>query len=322
MGEDPNNFLHGNRLRDAGQPWTWGYVIYRTVYTTESDAIWDSILSKLEAYMFREIDKKLWVDYTTLWPQNSHDSARQTPDAASFAEVREHIQHKVMDDKSLYDGLSIPQVRRKFLEFRELCTGSALLTLMWGMCLIIDQEVLHSIRDAPEPTRRCPEDIGQLSSPGQPFVKVVATTGLNPENGAYDGWMRCSLNYLWMLYITCRRTEMELIFPYHDLATGERDMYEGQALGFRAPSKTPQADITSPEPIFDVREVDRTAPIRSSLAELRAHYAQAGESEVPLHIENMQKMLEEDRRKIFERPEVQELMRRKGIDPDSLPRQL
>lgn len=36
----------------------WGYVIYRTVYTPESEEAWDAVVAKLEAYMAREVDEE------------------------------------------------------------------------------------------------------------------------------------------------------------------------------------------------------------------------------------------------------------------------
>ncbi|KAA8644581.1 uncharacterized protein ATNIH1004_008786 [Aspergillus tanneri] len=37
--------------------WPWGYIIYRTVYTPESDELFPAPLSKLDRYIHRRIDR-------------------------------------------------------------------------------------------------------------------------------------------------------------------------------------------------------------------------------------------------------------------------
>jgi hypothetical protein len=49
--------------------WSWGFVIYRTVYTPESDAVWTAAVAKLEAYLFREIDRGLSWRPTPSWKE-------------------------------------------------------------------------------------------------------------------------------------------------------------------------------------------------------------------------------------------------------------
>lgn len=63
--------------------------------------------------------------------------------------------------------------------------------------------------------------------------------------------------------------------------------------------KVAKTDLMLPEPSSEVWEVDRTALIGSSLSELTAHYAQAGE-EVSAQFEQLQKDLDEGQRKALE----------------------
>jgi hypothetical protein len=37
--------------------WPWGFIIYRTVYTPESDELWSACLNKIEECVRREIDE-------------------------------------------------------------------------------------------------------------------------------------------------------------------------------------------------------------------------------------------------------------------------
>ncbi|KAK2733492.1 hypothetical protein FQN57_002101 [Myotisia sp. PD_48] len=197
-----SGFIRGNRLARAGQPWTWGYVIFRTVYTAESDEHWASVLSKLEGYLFRELEHPLWWDYRSLAPEDIRAyPAPPQADPAVFEDFRKRLQHQIIDDKATLDGLSIVEVRQKFIDFESSIPVVKRMSLKSEWCLMIDNEVLKSIIAAPEPTRRSPEDMCLARGPGQPFIKVVAKdSGAGSDDPDYEGWMLASLNYLWALY--------------------------------------------------------------------------------------------------------------------------
>lgn len=89
-------------------PKGWGYAIYRTVYTPESDVLWPSILSKLNAYVYRSI-----------WYAQNYNSATAYPATQSFdyaAATPEHVCFKniIMSDGALYANKSIDDIANFF----------------------------------------------------------------------------------------------------------------------------------------------------------------------------------------------------------------
>lgn len=101
-------------------------------------------------------------------------------------------------------------------------------------CLIVDENVLRSLVDAPEPVVQRgvgdEEEVAgnQVGNPG--YVKVVDQLFDTTEELAsrdredYTGWMKASLDCLWMLYDLA---EMELECPYQNEETGEFPVWDG-----------------------------------------------------------------------------------------------
>jgi hypothetical protein len=131
MMQTPERCFLERHARSAN--WGWGYIVYRTVYTPESDELWSSITAKLESYVFREISRPL----SARFPGSSSDPAE-------CKEVRDHLVFKYMDNKALYDRLSLDDLRAGYRKHRKVRFKPTAF-------LVIDEEVLHSIRDAPEP---------------------------------------------------------------------------------------------------------------------------------------------------------------------------
>lgn len=295
------SWLATQQRKSRGGRWTWGYVVYRTVYTPESDALWDSIVAKLEGYMFREVDRTLWYD--PMWDRDPEEPLYRSLetflplDPAVNAEIRDHMSNMYKNDRNVYDGLSTRELRAKFNEewhapFHKF-PYYPIVDLQ--KFLVIDEEVFCSIRDAPEPTRhRNPEDMGNFQWV-HPFIKVA-----NWWDGPViedlpeldDVWMKASLNVLWGLY----GQEMWLTFPQHfDPETGEREIYVGQIYGGKAPRRLTleerrrKREHDAENMMKNMKSTD-WAELRKVMIEVAARVGQ----EVPAHLLEWFQKMEKD----------------------------
>ncbi|CZR54304.1 uncharacterized protein PAC_04188 [Phialocephala subalpina] len=96
---------------------TWGFAIFRTVYTPESDSNWDALLEKLNAYVRFEVR----YDFEKGLDPEPNDV------------VAESFKNLIFDDRGKYDGM-------------ELDAG-----IIDRVCLVIDEEIFNALRDAPDP---------------------------------------------------------------------------------------------------------------------------------------------------------------------------
>jgi hypothetical protein len=148
-----NNKRHAAEfLKSERRYWPWGFIIYRTVYTPESDEVWSAAMEKLDRAMHSDID-----------------GMQERP---SFAEklVREGYKNVVMEDKELWDGASLGKIQKAFRKEIERVESIdyeyALLAIpRHTACLVIDEECLQSIKNSPEE-----EDPSQWQNMGHVFV--------------------------------------------------------------------------------------------------------------------------------------------------------
>lgn len=83
---------------------TWGFTIFRTVYTLESDVLFSLFLAKLDAYVESSIDYEL---------RPSPFRAPSPFDSGPNEEMKRRYANDVIEDPSL-DGASIDDVRAAF----------------------------------------------------------------------------------------------------------------------------------------------------------------------------------------------------------------
>lgn len=110
-----------------------GFVIYRTIYTLESDLIWSSAIEKLNRYIARE--KCVHTGCDTEAVRCNHSCNNVIP-----------------SDPTLYRDKSTDDIAEIFAEYID---SGPLSEKPRGIrpeiCLMIDEEVLSWLRDAPEP---------------------------------------------------------------------------------------------------------------------------------------------------------------------------
>ncbi|KAH7377961.1 hypothetical protein BKA64DRAFT_687615 [Cadophora sp. MPI-SDFR-AT-0126] len=127
---------------------TWGYTIYRTAYTPESESAWPSLLTKLVAYIHYEIFEE--IREHEKYFELTHGPLAPSPNEEVWATYKPRI----MSDKGLYDGASVEDIRR-FWKADVEGRGEPINGSRTGdnVCLVINEEVFAMVRDAPEPDK-------------------------------------------------------------------------------------------------------------------------------------------------------------------------
>jgi len=178
-------------LSDLGSM-QWGYIIYRTVYTSESNELFPLVVQRLEAYMMEGLR-------STYTPSSLRDE-----EATLALQVRQQCQNIVIEDREQFDNVTFAQLRAHFQSYIEDDE-----TGRWEsgggskMFVVVDAEVMQSILSAPA--------IPQLPSEAQRiqrnryYIKIV-----DPEfernaevwfrEGEWDGSMKASIFDLWYLW--------------------------------------------------------------------------------------------------------------------------
>ncbi|KGO42823.1 hypothetical protein PEX1_042360 [Penicillium expansum] len=161
--------------------WPWGYTIYRTVYTPESDLYWEAAADAIRSNIFATLDWEL------------HHGRRQHEQSHRI--LRDGYRSLVFDDETRFDGASIAQVREDFRAFVESEVGALGNRFRW--CLVIDEEALKCfIRHQKSLAGQSEQDSTQES---EPWVTVVEPKYEQEQSSQYAGYMRIPLSRLFRL---------------------------------------------------------------------------------------------------------------------------
>ncbi|KAF4215114.1 hypothetical protein CNMCM8980_010651 [Aspergillus fumigatiaffinis] len=179
--------------------WPWGFFIYRTVYTPESDQVWSACLEKINRYIHWEIDH---VDGDRYAGAEDHSSPERL--------VHEGYKCVILEDKERWDGASIKQIREDFKNLvaaRGAMIGEVV--PRYTVCLVIDQHCLDSIMNAFEE----PAESMHGGGPRMGFITMVDPMFV-PGFEGYFGFMRVEIDRLWWLTVElCSSSSMRDICP-------------------------------------------------------------------------------------------------------------
>ncbi|KAJ5499307.1 hypothetical protein N7453_008358 [Penicillium expansum] len=148
--------------------WPWGYTIYRTVYTPESDLYWDAA-----------------VDANTVDARTSNPIGFY---AMGIAVSCSRI-------KTRFDGATIAQVREDFRAFVDNDVGALGNRFRW--CLVFNEEALQSFIRYPEPLALPDQERADPTEKSGAWVIVVEPK--YEQTAQYSGYMRIHLNRLFRL---------------------------------------------------------------------------------------------------------------------------
>ncbi|KAI9370014.1 hypothetical protein BJX61DRAFT_545010 [Aspergillus egyptiacus] len=166
-----------SKRSDAGLP--WGYIIYRTVYTPESDELWPAVMAKFTGWMHRQIDAE--CDYTDA----------RIPEKL----VHESYKDVVIEDKQQFDGASIDQIRHHFITSNGIEWHNINARLQ--ACLVIDAPALASFAASPELRDWRP----LMATPFVGMVDARYDSYSAKEKALYPGYFHVELGDLYFLYI-------------------------------------------------------------------------------------------------------------------------
>ncbi|KAF9888814.1 hypothetical protein FE257_008183 [Aspergillus nanangensis] len=189
-GRYASSFLH----RNISEDFPWGFIIYRTIYTPESDELWPAVLSKFTRYIHYEIDCQCDVVDDRMPEQLVHESHQDV----------------IISDKK-WDGASVDQIRENFLSYLVTTPrGLEFTNPRFKGCLVIDAPALESLLHAPEPENW---QFGMQ----RPFVGMVDAQYVEGQRWmptGYWGYIRVELGHLWFLYLQLTWDDLhELVLP-------------------------------------------------------------------------------------------------------------
>ncbi|KAJ5613708.1 hypothetical protein N7528_007362 [Penicillium herquei] len=187
-------FLSSRFLSD----FPWGFIIYRTTYTPESEKLWPLVMERLANGLINGIDC---------------EAERYPNDTRPEQLVKESHKDVVISDASRWDGASIEEVREHFLGYlRKMNQERSSEEARFASCLVIDERSLQSIISEDKSNR---------------FVGLVDGR-YNPEKEydwpSYRGYMRVYLSALWSLYENFEYDTVDKLCP--DVADGLIPVYD------------------------------------------------------------------------------------------------
>jgi hypothetical protein len=181
-------------------------VIYRTVYTAESDSVWDSVIAKLDAYVHKEIIQDLWFDANRI-PSIFDDPNEEVVlfDPQPNQQVIAQYRNIIMDDREKFDGASMDDIANHFEDFIDGSNNLGWSRVHRQICLLIDEEVLWWLMDAPLQPPQLPGRISDV------YIKVVdGDYDLDEsEHLTYPGWALSKIDVLWYLWRAVNGCDLE-----------------------------------------------------------------------------------------------------------------
>jgi hypothetical protein len=155
------------RLEDVEQ---WGWVIYRTVYTSESDQRWGEVVKRLDGLIL-----------------SNYDEWNARGDLVFAAAARERYQNIILDDKEKFNNAPWELLEQHYKDW--VPTASPRYTLeyeknaTWKAFLIIDEAAISKIINAP-PTQQ-EQHLLLEESPESCSITVVGLAE-EPDNYEFD----------------------------------------------------------------------------------------------------------------------------------------
>ncbi|KAJ6123596.1 hypothetical protein N7471_010913 [Penicillium samsonianum] len=165
----PTKHLHTSTRNGS----TWGYVIYRTTYTPQSNTAFLRIIELLNSY----IKHGLYSECVS-----SGNNTPMNTDLTSYHEI--WAQHRsIIMNHPKFDGASLDSIRAHFRRLVDLQEDQGHST-QYRMCMVIDEESLQTLLDAPPP-QECSDE--KMIDPMR-HVKVV-TLLPDSDDDEFDGFL-------------------------------------------------------------------------------------------------------------------------------------
>ncbi|KAI4942082.1 hypothetical protein J4E91_010281 [Alternaria rosae] len=184
MIQFPNDIISDLIITTDGQaeePFSyrsWGYTIYRTCYTPESQSQWEYLIEAIETGVVESI------------PGLQDD---EPPPTSQF--LRSRLRLDFRSDASLYDGLNVEQLRQVYLNPPANCESSPNFDRSDRLFLVADADVLMDPYFLPKENATQKEPVGDATS------NAAATKSVQKWQYQYHGhrssssikrqWLKC-----------------------------------------------------------------------------------------------------------------------------------
>lgn len=172
-----------HNLRDLHEP-TWGFTIFRTIYSPGSDILFAQFLSKLRAYVEYAID-------SDLRPSPFRAAGDETTlDSRPNEEMKRRFANDIVESPDL-DGANPDRVRDAFTKWLQARGVDAEIHQLYArhrVCIMVDEEALQSVAAAPTD----PNEDHQIENA---WVKVVEY--LAPGEERWQGWLKVAVEGLY-----------------------------------------------------------------------------------------------------------------------------
>lgn len=159
----------------------WGYVIYRTTYSAESETLFPVAIRYIEACIKRSFLRDHKED-----PTNKPN------------EICAKYRSTIVQDPAEFNRASLEAIRAHFEAWVE-SQGMRDCWTKWRMCMIIDEESLQTLKGT---SAEALENESPYHSDDE--LRCVKVLEAFPETDQYDtfpGWMRCWTWCLWDLWM-------------------------------------------------------------------------------------------------------------------------
>jgi hypothetical protein len=155
----------------------WGYVIYRTTYSAESNAFFPDIIRFIEACIKKQF-ASAGADRSRNYVSEDWPKYRST----------------IMEDPAQFQGASLDEIRTHFETWVD-AQGMRDKWTKFRMCIILDEESLQTLKDATvvETERE------NFHEPLR-YVKVLEAFPDIDQYDIFPGWMKCWTYALWSLW--------------------------------------------------------------------------------------------------------------------------
>ncbi|KAJ5142748.1 uncharacterized protein N7515_001535 [Penicillium bovifimosum] len=166
---------------------SWGYVIYRTTYSSVSDAHFSTVFNYLEAC----IRKSFFAE--------AAEYASTGGDPAIYQGIWAQHSLTVIEDAMQLDGVSIDSIRARFEEWVDV-QGQRDKFNKYRMCIVIDEECLQTLLGTS--AEALDQETQYVRDKTVRYVKVVEAWPIIDEGDEDEflGWMKCWSRALWDLW--------------------------------------------------------------------------------------------------------------------------
>ncbi|CAG8397363.1 unnamed protein product [Penicillium salamii] len=154
----------------------WGYVIYRTTYTPQSDIFFPKIIALLNDNIKHELFAECGL---------TKKYQAQNAKLTAYDEIWTHHLPILMENQAQFDNASIDSVQAHFRSWVHDMQQKDQ-NVLYPMCIVIDEESLQEFVDASFPDDHLEE--GRLNQPLR-YVKVIKAFPAADSDDIYDAFM-------------------------------------------------------------------------------------------------------------------------------------